>query len=58
MTGVLSRRPRPEDGGIVWHGRWNAFECLGCGEMKEVRQRMSAAQKKAWADILSERKSG
>lgn len=26
-------RARPENGGIVWHARANAFECEGCGEL-------------------------
>ncbi len=30
------KRVRPEDGGVVWRERWNAFECLGCGEFWEV----------------------
>jgi len=33
------RRRRPEDGGIVWHERIHAFECLGCGEFEDVRSR-------------------
>lgn len=33
------KRQRPEDGGIVWHERFNAFECLGCEEFEEVRKR-------------------
>lgn len=32
-----AKRVRPEDGGIVWHERLNAFECYGCGEYEEVR---------------------
>lgn len=32
-----SKRERPEDGGIVWHDRWNAFECRGCTEWEEIR---------------------
>lgn len=32
-----AKRKRPEDGGIVWHERLNAFECLGCTEFEEVR---------------------
>lgn len=32
-----SVRPRPEDGGITWHERWNAFECRGCEETEEIR---------------------
>lgn len=31
------KRERPEDGGVVWHERFNAFECLGCLEFEEVR---------------------
>jgi hypothetical protein len=34
-----ARRERPEDGGVVWHERFNAFECQGCGEFEEVRKR-------------------
>jgi hypothetical protein len=33
----MSKRERPEDGGVVWHGRLNAFECLGCDGMLTVR---------------------
>jgi hypothetical protein len=33
------RRERPEDGGVVWHERLNAFECLGCTEFEEIRSR-------------------
>lgn len=32
-----TKRERPEDGGIVWHEKWNAFECYGCGEFTEIR---------------------
>lgn len=32
-------RVRPEDGGVVWHERFNAFECYGCGEFAEIRDR-------------------
>ena len=32
-----TKRERPEDGGIVWHERFHAFECYGCGEFEEVR---------------------
>lgn len=35
----MTKRERPEDGGILWHERLNAFECLGCGEFEEVRSR-------------------
>ncbi len=31
------RRERPEGGGIVWHEKWHAFECYGCGEFEEIR---------------------
>jgi hypothetical protein len=34
-----AKRERPEDGGIVWHEAWNAFECLGCGGFEEIRKR-------------------
>lgn len=32
-------RTRPADGGMVWHERWNAFECMGCGEFTEIHKR-------------------
>lgn len=32
-------RVRPDGGGVVWHERLNAFECLGCCEYWEVRSR-------------------
>jgi hypothetical protein len=35
----LAKRERPEGGGIVWHDRYNAFECLGCTEFTEIRDR-------------------
>ncbi len=31
-----TKRERPADGGIVWHEKWHAFECLGCGEFEEI----------------------
>jgi hypothetical protein len=34
-----AKRERPEDGGMVWHERFNAFECLGCLEFEEIRKR-------------------
>jgi hypothetical protein len=34
-----TKRERPEDGGVVWHERFNAFECYGCGEFTEIRDR-------------------
>ena len=34
-----AKRERPEDGGIIWHEQYNAFECLGCGEFEEIRKR-------------------
>ncbi len=34
-----AKRDRPPDGGIVWCERFNAFECLGCGEWEEIRAR-------------------
>jgi hypothetical protein len=34
-----AKRERPEDGGIVWHEEWDAFECLGCMEFTEIRKR-------------------
>jgi hypothetical protein len=36
---IAAKRERPVDGGIVWHERFNAFECLGCGEFEEIRKR-------------------
>lgn len=35
----FARRERPPDGGMVWHERIHAFECLGCGEYEEMRSR-------------------
>lgn len=35
----MPKRERPEDGGMLWHPRQNAFECLGCTEMISVRSR-------------------
>lgn len=32
MSPAAANRSRPTDGGIVWHGRTNLYECLGCGE--------------------------
>ena len=34
-----TKRERPEDGGVQWHEKFNAFECLGCGEFAEIRDR-------------------
>jgi hypothetical protein len=34
---VKVKRERPPDGGMVWHERFNAFECYGCREFHEVR---------------------
>lgn len=34
---VKVKRERPTDGGVEWRERFNAFECLGCGEFHEVR---------------------
>jgi hypothetical protein len=34
-----TKRERPEDGGILWHEKFNAFECLGCAEFTEIRKR-------------------
>lgn len=34
-----AKRERPEGGGIVWHERYNAFECVGCSEFEEIRNR-------------------
>lgn len=44
-----ARRERPADGGIVWHDKWNAFECYGCGECIEIRDR-----RKRTPDLLAE----
>lgn len=38
---VIWRRPRPADGGVVWHPELNAFECLGCVDFEPVRGRRS-----------------
>ena len=35
----MAKRDRPEDGGMVWHERYNAFECLGCGDWEEIHAR-------------------
>jgi hypothetical protein len=32
------KRERPSDGGIVWHEKWNAFECYGCSEFEEIHK--------------------
>jgi hypothetical protein len=37
MAQLAAKRERPADGGVVWHERLNAFECLGCTEFEEVR---------------------
>ena len=34
-----TRRERPADGGMPWHEKWNAFECYGCSEFEEIRNR-------------------
>lgn len=34
-----AKRARPEGGGIMWREELNAFECLGCGEFEEIRDR-------------------
>lgn len=34
----MALRDRPEDGGMIWHPRLNAFECLGCEEMLPQRR--------------------
>jgi len=39
MATTAARRTRPAGGGIVWHDRLNAFECLGCGEYETVGSR-------------------
>lgn len=33
------KRERPADGGIVWHDRYNAFQCYGCEEYEAVGDR-------------------
>lgn len=35
----MSKRVRPEGGGMVWHEQLNAFECYGCSEFTEIRIR-------------------
>jgi hypothetical protein len=35
-TSARTKRERPEDGGIVWHEQYNAFQCCGCGEYEEI----------------------
>lgn len=37
-TAGKARRERPEDGGIVWHEDFHAFECLGCTEFEEIHK--------------------
>ena len=32
------RRIRPGDGGILWHEKYNAFECLGCNDFEEIHK--------------------
>jgi len=34
-----TKRERPEDGGVVWREQFNAFECYGCKEFTEIRDR-------------------
>jgi hypothetical protein len=43
---TATKRVRPEDGGIVWHEEWNAFECYGCGEFEEIRKRADRTPEK------------
>ena len=33
-----TRRVRPDDGGMVWHARHNAFECLACEELTPMKR--------------------
>ena len=35
----MATRERPANGGVQWHEQWNAFECYGCGEFEEIRDR-------------------
>jgi hypothetical protein len=35
----MTRRERPDDGGMLWHAHLHAFECLGCLEHEEVHSR-------------------
>ena len=37
-TLTKTKRERPGDGGMIWHERFNAFECLGCNEYEEIRK--------------------
>ena len=39
MAAGLAKRAWPAEGGMVWHERLNAFECLGCGEFEEIHRR-------------------
>ncbi|UWZ84634.1 hypothetical protein [Occallatibacter riparius] len=48
----MAKRERPEDGGIEWHDRLNAFECLGCGEFDEVH----SARRRNDAEWMQERR--
>ncbi len=48
-AGQGAQRVRPEDGGIVWHEAFHAFECYGCGEYIEIGDR-----RKRTPDALAE----
>jgi hypothetical protein len=41
-----TKRERPADGGVIWHDRLNAFECLACNEFYEVRWRRERTPEK------------
>ena len=36
---AAKKRERPAEGGMVWHARIHAFECLGCGEFEALCKR-------------------
>jgi hypothetical protein len=43
---VATKRERPADGGIVWHEKFNAFECYGCDEFEEIHRRADQTPEK------------
>jgi hypothetical protein len=46
VVSIRKKRERPKDGGIVWRDKWNAFECLGCNEFEEIRDRKKRTPEK------------